>query len=197
MNYLAHLFLAGQSEDAKLGGLLGDFAKGNITGKYNAEVELEIQIHRKVDFYTDNHLIVKNAKELLGDSKRKYGNIILDVFYDHALAQNWEHYSEVNLKSFAEQMYLILQWNMDILPSKLNETAVVMSREDWLTSYREFSGFEMAIARISKRLRQGNTILECFTNVKSNYYPLLTSFDQFFPQLIDYIIYERSLLANI
>lgn len=191
MNYLAHLFLAGQSEEAKLGGILGDFAKGNITGRYNAEVNLEIEIHRKIDFYTDNHFTVRDAKKLLGNSKRKYGSIILDVFYDHALARNWERYSRACLKNFAEQMYLILLRNMDILPSKLNETAAVMAREDWLTSYQEFSGFEMAITRISKRLRQENSLLECVADIKSNYYPLLISFDQFFPELINYVNRER------
>jgi len=55
MNYLAHLFLAGEEENAKLGELLGDFEKGNATGKYSAEIEMEIQMHRKIDFYTDNH----------------------------------------------------------------------------------------------------------------------------------------------
>ena len=46
MNYLAHLFLAEENDDAKLGALLGDFVKGTIFDKYSKEVEKEIQIHK-------------------------------------------------------------------------------------------------------------------------------------------------------
>jgi len=77
MNYLAHLFLAEENDDAKLGALLGDFVKGTILDKYSKEVEKEIQIHRKIDFYTDHHPIVKDAKKLFSVEKRKYGNILL------------------------------------------------------------------------------------------------------------------------
>ncbi len=57
MNYLAHLFLAEENDDAKLGALLGDFVKGTIIDRYSEKTEREIQIHRKIDFYTDNHAI--------------------------------------------------------------------------------------------------------------------------------------------
>jgi len=102
----------------------------------------------------------------------------------------------VDLKNFTQQVYSILLRNIDILPSKLNETASIMIQEDWLSSYQEFNGFEMAIARISKRLRQGNILLECIADIKANYYPLLMSFDEFFPQVIDYVTYERILLST-
>jgi acyl carrier protein phosphodiesterase len=35
MNYLAHLFLAEENDDAKLGALLGDFVKGTIIDRYS------------------------------------------------------------------------------------------------------------------------------------------------------------------
>jgi acyl carrier protein phosphodiesterase len=194
LNYLAHLFIAGESEEAKLGGILGDFEKGSVIGKYNRETEIEIQLHRKIDFYTDNHPIVKSAKKLLTEEKRRYGNVLLDVFYDHLLAQKWKNYNNVSLNDFAERAYSILLRNMDILPNKLSEIVPVMIQQDWLTSYQEFSGFEKAIIRISKRLRQGNILTECISDIKTNYSALSLSFDEFFPQLIDHVGEERTLL---
>jgi acyl carrier protein phosphodiesterase len=119
MNYLAHLFLAEENDDAKLGALLGDFVKGTIIDRYSEKTEREIQIHRKIDFYTDNHAIVKDAKKLLSVEKRKYGNILLDVFYDHMLAQKWQDYSKISLENYTKQIYSILLSNMDVLPDKL------------------------------------------------------------------------------
>jgi acyl carrier protein phosphodiesterase len=184
LNYLAHLFLAGESEEAKLGGILADFEKGSIIGKYN----------RKIDFYTDNHPIVKDAKKLLTEEKRRYGNVLLDIFYDHVLAQKWRHYNNMSLNDFTERAYSILLRNMDILPNKLSEIVPVMIQQDWLTSYQEFSGFEKAIVRISKRLRQGNILRECISDIQTNYSALSLSFDAFFPQLVDHVKEERALL---
>lgn len=194
MNYLAHLFLAEENDEAKLGALLGDFVKGTIINKYTEKTEREIQIHRKIDFYTDNHSIVKDAKELLSVEIRKYGNIILDVFYDHMLAQRWQDYSKISLENFTKQIYSILLRNIDILPDKLRDIVPIMIEQNWLTSYQEFSGFEMAIARISKRLRQENILMECIVEIKTNYSSIALSFDTFFPQLIDYVDQERILL---
>jgi len=194
MNYLAHLFLGEENDDAKLGALLGDFVKGTILDKYSKEVEKEIQIHRKIDFYTDHHPIIKDAKKLLSVEKRKYGNILLDVFYDHILAQKWQDYSKISLKNFTKQIYSILLRNMDVLPDKLRDTVPVMIEQDWLTSYQKFSGFEMAIARISKRLRQENILMECIAEIETNYSSIALSFDTFFPQLMDYVNRERILL---
>ena len=194
MNYLAHLFLAEENDDAKLGALLGDFVKGTILDKYSKEVEKEIQIHRKIDFYTDSHPIVKDAKRLFSVEKRKYGNILLDVFYDHILAQKWQDYNKISLENFTKQIYSILLRNMDVLPDKLRDTVPVMIEQDWLTSYQKFSGFEMAIARISRRLRQENILMECIAEIETNYSSIALSFDTFFPQLMDYVERERILL---
>jgi acyl carrier protein phosphodiesterase len=194
MNYLAHLFLAEKNDDAKLGALLGDFVKGTIIDRYSEKTEREIQIHRKIDFYTDNHAIVKDAKKLLSVEKRKYGNILLDVFYDHMLAQKWQDYSKISLENYTKQIYSILLSNMDVLPDKLRDIVPIMIDQNWLTSYREFRGFEMAIARISRRLRQENSLMECVAEIETNYSSIALSFDNFFPQLMDYVKQERILL---
>ena len=83
---------------------------------------------------------------------------------------------------------------MDVLPDKLRDTVPVMIEQDWLTSYQKFSGFEMAITRISKRLRQENTLMECIVEIETNYSSIALSFDTFFPQLMDYVNRERILL---
>jgi acyl carrier protein phosphodiesterase len=69
-----------------------------------------------------------------------------------------------------------------------------MIDQNWLTSYREFRGFEMAIARISRRLRQENSLMECVAEIETNYSSIALSFDNFFPQLMDYVKQERILL---
>ncbi len=140
------------------------------------------------------HAIVKDAKKLFSVEKRKYGNILLDVFYDHMLAQKWQDYSKISLENYTKQIYSILLSNMDVLPDKLRDIVPIMIDQNWLTSYREFRGFEMAIARISRRLRQENSLMECVAEIETNYSSIALSFDNFFPQLMDYVKQERILL---
>jgi acyl carrier protein phosphodiesterase len=196
MNYLAHLFLAGDDDEAKIGELLGDFEKGNISGKYGKGIEIDIAIHRKIDCYTDSHPIIKEAKRLFPDGKRRYAGILLDVFYDHMLAKNWKHYSRTNLEDFTNHVYSILLMNKSILPVNLNEIVPIMIQQDWLTSYQELSGFEIAIHRISRRLKHRNSLSECLSEIEEHYDFLTSSFNAFFPQLIDFVSTQRSVLAD-
>jgi acyl carrier protein phosphodiesterase len=196
MNYLAHLFLAGDDDEAKIGELLGDFEKGNVNGKYSKGIEIDIAIHRKIDCYTDSHPIVKEAKRLFPDGRRRYAGILLDVFYDHILAKNWRHYSEANLEDFTNHVYSILLMNKAILPAQLNDIVPIMIQQDWLTSYQELSGFEIAIYRISRRLKRRNSLSECLLEIEEYYDFLASGFNAFFPQLIDFVSTQRSLLVD-
>jgi acyl carrier protein phosphodiesterase len=196
MNYLAHLFLASETLEARIGGILGDFEKGNIKGKYPKEIEIEIEIHRKIDYFTDSHLIVKEAKKVAPEEKRRYMGILLDVFYDHLLAQNWKQYSSLLLQSFTQETYTILLKNKAILPDNLTNILTPMVEEDWLNSYKEFVGFEKAIERISYRLKRGNVLTESISEIRNNYNLLSSGFEVFFPELIDYVKKERFVLLN-
>ena len=198
MNYLAHLFLAGEREEARIGSLLGDFEKGNIKGKYSreVEVEVEIEIHRKIDYYTDNHKVIKEAKKIFSEERKRYAGIVLDVFYDHILAKSWGNYSKVALDDFTREVYSILLKNKSVLPYKLNEIVPTMIEQDWLSSYQHFSGFEMAIDRISLRLKRSNSLLDCISDVEHSYDFLSSGFDIFFPELIDFVSSQRLLLVG-
>ena len=196
MNYLAHLYLAGDDDRAKIGGLLGDFEKGNVKGRHHPETEREIVLHRKIDFYTDNHAVVRDAKKFWPEGKRKYAGVLLDVFYDHLLAKNWRDYSRVALADFTGRMYSILKGHQAILPERLRHMLPYMIRQDWLASYRHYDGFETAIARISSRLRKPELLLHGLAETKEHYESLAAGFESFFPELKAYVERERKFLIE-
>jgi len=195
MNYLAHLYLASDKGNAKIGGLLGDFVKGISKEKYSRDIQIEIQLHGLIDSYTDEHSITKSAKELVTERKKRYMGIILDVFYDHILASKWNEYSNVNFSEFTQDSYDLLQENEALIPEKLGDFLPSMINEDWLSLYKDFEGFENAIHRISRRLSKGNILRECILDVEENYLLLSSCFDEFFPQLIDYVQKQRAILS--
>jgi acyl carrier protein phosphodiesterase len=197
MNYLAHIYLARQSGPAMLGALLGDFAKANVAGKFGPEVEREILIHRKVDSYTDSHPLVKEALQKFDPVRRRFAGIMLDMFYDHVLAKNWEQYCATTLPEFAQNFYRVLDDNAALLPERLARMAPYMIKGDWLTSYRDYASVELAVNRMSQRLsRNDNLLRDCLQDARAHYAYLCDSFLAFFPDLIRFAEAQRAAMKN-
>jgi acyl carrier protein phosphodiesterase len=193
MNYLAHILLASKNEQTMLGALLGDFVKGHVPGKYSPEIEAEILIHRKIDIYTDGHPVIKEARQRIDEKRRRYSGILLDMFYDHMLATNWSSYCTVPLHEFIQRFYSALSNNEHILPANLVELTPRMISQDWLGSYADFSGVEVAIHRISKRLsKNGNLLCDGLVDLRESYSLLSAGFDVFFPELIRFVEHHRA-----
>ncbi|HEX7643712.1 MAG TPA: ACP phosphodiesterase [Burkholderiaceae bacterium] len=184
MNYLAHIHLASQSDEAMIGALLGDFAGADYAGDYTPEIEREIAIHRKVDSYTDSHPVVLAAKEMFEPGRRRFAGILLDMFYDHVLIVNWERYSAQSVDELIARFYRALEARKAMLPERLQRMLPYMIGQDWLGSYREFAGVELAAARVSQRLsRNGDLLIAGLEDLRKNYDGLSAEFHEFFPEL--------------
>lgn len=192
MNYLAHILLAQQSEDAMVGAMLGDFCKSNDAAQYGKEIALEIFIHRKVDAFTDSHPIILQAKSLFRQKTRRYAGISLDVFYDHILARYWEDYCSIPLDPFVHRFYRALLARREMLPISLAKQVGRMVSQDWLGSYKDFDSVKIAINRISERLsRNGDFLKDSVGDIESNYDELCDGFHAFFPDLTRFAQHER------
>ena len=71
MNHLAHFYLAHPHEELMVGGFLGDFVKGKLSGKHPHRIELGIRLHRAIDAYTDQHPIVKQSQRRFDPAFRR------------------------------------------------------------------------------------------------------------------------------
>ena len=187
MNYLAHLYLADDSPESLLGNLIGDFLKGTTVDRYSESIRKGIQLHKKVDRYTDLHDIVRKSKQLISPVNKRYAGIIVDVFYDHFLAKNWSNYSSIPLRSFTSNVYQVLQDNHEILPEYLKRVVPTLIAENRLMSYVNISGMSAALKRISERLKRENSLENAVEDLKANYERFEGDFGKFFPDLIDYV----------
>ena len=55
MNYLAHLYLSGESEKVIVGNFIGDYVKGKSFTDYPEQIAGGIKLHRSIDSFTDQH----------------------------------------------------------------------------------------------------------------------------------------------
>lgn len=193
MNYLAHIYLASYSDDAMLGAVLGDFVKPHSGASFSAVVEREIRIHRKIDAFTDSHPLVLDAKALFPGPSRRYAGILLDVFYDHVLAANWTRYADGALDSFIARFYQTLRDNAAILPARLAHAAPYMIEQDWLGSYVDYAGVDLAIRRMSTRLsKHGDLLCAGLDDLVRQYDALGAGFHAFFPELVEFVHRTRT-----
>ncbi len=192
MNYLAHIYLASHSDDAMLGALLGDFVKPHSGLALSREIESEIVTHRRIDTFTDSHPTVLHAKGLFAGSRRRYAGILLDVFYDHLLATRWATYSAAPLEDFIARFYAALTRRTAILPPNLARLVPRMIEQDWLGSYVDYAGVEIAVRRISTRLsRNGEVMRDGLIDLHTHYAEIAEGFDVFFPDLIAFVESRR------
>src|SRR6266852_3492368 len=105
MNYLAHLFLAGDSPESLIGNLAGDFVKGPIRDQFTPGIREGIMQHRRIDSFTDRHPEVAAFRRVLIPDHGHYSRVISDVFFDHFLATSWSRYAVESLDDFLEHVY--------------------------------------------------------------------------------------------
>uniref|UniRef100_UPI00404875E4 ACP phosphodiesterase n=1 Tax=Roseivirga sp. TaxID=1964215 RepID=UPI00404875E4 len=69
-----------------IGNFLGDFVKGNQYLDFEPDIAKGIILHREIDRFTDSHEVVSESKKRLSEKYRHYSGVIVDMFYDHFLA---------------------------------------------------------------------------------------------------------------
>lgn len=116
---------------------MADAVKGNKYLAFDDEIQKGIMLHRAIDSYTDQHELVKLSKKRLNQRYNHYNGVIIDIFYDHFLAKNWSQYSAIPLPLYASEIYMILEANSQIFPSKVKRMFYFMKLQNWLVSYTD------------------------------------------------------------
>ncbi len=187
MNYLAHLYLAQDSTESMIGSILGDFVKGSAKDQYPDEIKKGIELHRKIDSYTDSHPMTQASRRLYHSPMRRFAGIIVDLCYDHFLYRHWSKFTDAALTAFILNAYEILKTHQAILPERLQAMIPFMIRDDWLGSYRDLNGVEQALKRLSRRVTDGNRLVCAIDDIKVHYRELEANFLSFFPDLIRFV----------
>jgi acyl carrier protein phosphodiesterase len=126
VNYLAHLYLAGDEPDDLIGNLMGDFVRGPVESDSVDRVNAGILLHRRIDTYTDSHCLVLQSKRRIRHVLRRFSGILVDVYFDHFLARNWSRYSSVSLREYSRLVYGILEEHSDALPPRMHRSVEYM-----------------------------------------------------------------------
>ncbi len=186
MNFLAHIFLSGNSNEVLIGNFIGDFVKGKSWEDYGAEVQKGILLHREIDRYTDSHDIVTKTKERLRPKFSHYAPVIGDVFYDHFLASLWLDYCDIPLLEYTESFYSLTESYQDVIPDKARRMLFYMKQDNWLYNYQYVEGINRALTGMSRRTTFQSKMEEASKDLSAHYKAYEDEFVAFFPELVDH-----------
>ena len=194
MNFLAHLFLSGKNEDLLIGNFITDFIRGKEQKEYSSSIRKGIELHRVIDQYTDSHQVVKLSVEKLLPKYKRYAPVVIDIFYDHFLAKNWQIYSNEPLDEYADWVYTLLSERKKDLPKVVADVLPRMIKENWLENYATDFGINHALRNIAHRARFDSKVDEAHYELKQYYSEFDNEFLLFFPELESI---SRKWIANL
>ncbi|WP_294821912.1 acyl carrier protein phosphodiesterase [uncultured Flavobacterium sp.] len=152
MNFLAHIYLSGDNGHVKIGNFIADGIHGR-PDNFPPDVQKGIILHRAIDTYTDAHPVFRQGTKRLHAAYHHYAGVIMDIFYDHFLAKNWNDYSNVPLSDYISDFYRLLEDNYAILTDRTKGMMPHMIRHDWLGSYATVEGIGKILAQMDHRTK--------------------------------------------
>jgi len=184
VNYLIHLYLAEDSPPNQLGNLMGDFVKGRLDDTFPAEIRRGIELHRSVDAFAHDNAHYRRSKNRIDASYGYFRGVMIDIFYDHFLAKNWQRYQNQTLEDFAARIYRLLEAHHEQLPPGLQQVAPRMIEYNWLVSYRDVATIGRVLQRISTRLRRPNPLGKGLDELHRHYAGLEADCDLFLAEAL-------------
>lgn len=197
MNFLAHLRLSGENEQIMVGNFVADHIRGNKIKRYPTGVIVGIELHRKIDYYTDHHPVFMQSRERMHEKYHKYAGVIMDIFYDHFLAVNWRDYSEIDLHSFVSFCYGVLLKNYTLLPAHTKRILPFIILQNWLVNYANMQGLQRSFDGMAKRATFNSNMDKVIVDLKKDYKLYEAEFKLFFPDIIEYTNEEMKKLLEV
>ncbi|MBU6237093.1 MAG: DUF479 domain-containing protein [Planctomycetes bacterium] len=190
MNWLAHAFLSTPDMEFRLGNLLADMIRGRARAAMPARFLEGVRHHQAIDAFTDTHRIVYRSRSRIGGRFGHASGILIDIFYDHFLALDWDQYSNEPFEAFTSKVYDDMRSGLECFPEDARQAMHKIADDDRLGAYRRLEGIEDSLRKVSRRLakRIGRDLeLERGVEDLINHFDgLQDDFTEFFPELHRY-----------
>ncbi len=162
---------------------MADSVKGSKLDKYSESIQIGIRLHREIDSYTDGHEIVRRSKNRLRQKYGHYAGVIVDIFYDHYLAKNWDLYSAIPLEVYVNSVYELLKNNLEKLPEKTQHMLPYMIEFNWLYNYQFMEGMQRVLDGMNRRTKNKSKMNLATADLEEHYQNFEKDFTEFFDEL--------------
>lgn len=184
MNFLAHQHLSFLNPDLSIGNFVADFLRGKEIKKLTPGIQIGVQLHRKIDSFTDQHQAVKESLLILKEKQGRYSPVVLDVYYDYFLANNWNLFSDKSLNAYSAGVITLFNEHIHLFPEQTLKAHHSLTTHNWLANYKHKEGIERSFYHIKKRLSFKNsldTVMDDLEELSPELEPLFLTF---YPELL-------------
>jgi acyl carrier protein phosphodiesterase len=157
--------------------------KGEARLQLSAGIQRGIECHKVIDLYTDAHPLTRRSMARIEPPFKRYSAVLIDVFYDHILAQDWLRYCDVPLAEWTPAVYAQFKAHSRSLHPQIALGLTRMAEDDWLGSYATVEGIDEILRRMSHRLSRPNLLGEAAPQLVAHLAGIREDFHAFFPQL--------------
>lgn len=162
---------------------MADGIRGKHFEHLPADVQKGIILHRAIDTYTDSHPLFRESTKRLHEKYHHYAGVIVDVFYDHFLAKNWNKYHDQALPHFAARFYKSLHDNYYCLTDRTKNMLPYMEQYNWLVSYQTVEGIERILTQMDRRTKSDSKMGLSVLELRNHYDLFENEFTLFFEDL--------------
>jgi acyl carrier protein phosphodiesterase len=184
MNFLGHLYFSNNDHQLMYANLFGDFVRGKDLSHFPSKMEQGIHLHRMIDQYIDHHPAVIELLHKLYEPLPKVAGIAVDLYFDHLLAKQWEHYHEQPLDTFIDAFYAATLEHESFYYPQFKLMIERMKEKNWLYQYQFDHGLMKACQGVSSRISFPNVLDSAHRVFKTYEREIQHSFEQFMAEAI-------------
>lgn len=162
---------------------MADSIKGNSYLEYPVNVQNGILLHRFIDSYTDSHLAFRSSTSKLHADFSHYSGVLVDIFYDHFLAKNWESFHPTPLEEFAQDFYTFIQDSYNEMTPITQHLFTHMKENNWLMRYTSIEGIEKTLTEMGGRIGRKYKLEQSVNNLVADYDSFYQDFMLFMPDI--------------
>lgn len=174
------MYLSGDDEELLVGNFMGDFVKGPLDNSYPSRIRQGLLLHRKIDAFAQRDATFQTSRLRLPAEYGLYRGVLIDLFYDHFLATEWDSRSATPFADYLASTRRIIDQHLPIMPPHLQEI-VPLIFNDFLPSYQTIPGIESALRRMSRRRQRENPLAAGGAELSRYYQELRSDFALFLP----------------
>ena len=197
MNFLAHIYLSGDDDWVKIGNFMADGIHGKKYLNLPETMQKGVLLHRAIDTFTDAHPVFRQSTKRLHNFYHHYSGVIVDVFYDHFLAKNWNQYSDESLENYVARFYQSLYDNYELLTERTQHLLPYMVEQNWLVSYQTTEGIQQILTQMDRRTKNKSNMQFSVNELVLYSTEFENEFTLFFKELIDFSVNKRNELWHL
>ena len=182
MNFLFHMLLSGMDDQILVGNFMGDFVKGPLEERFPPCIRQGIALHRSIDSFASRDDLFQQSRRRLDPHYGLYRGVLVDLFYDHFLLLEWQHWSDEPFEEYLARTRAAVEQQRAELPERLQKLVPIIF-EELIPSYGTVTGIGSALERMSRRVVRENPLAGAETELVRHFDGLRDDFRNFMPKV--------------